>query len=134
MLSELGVARSEGLMKGIANQLLDAWQADGRFRPAPKGAIYPCHTANAARVLCRLGYTKGKRLFFYVYVLSFYDAARRNATFRRALEMLETRLVEGHMLVDNPNRKLACLSFCEKGRPSRLATKRYREILKNTDR
>lgn len=230
MLSELGVARSEGVMKGIAGKLLDAWQEDGRFRPAPKGAVYPCHTANAARVLCRLGYAKDKRLartfehllgvqhtdggwrcntvklgkspitdasnpgvtlaaldafrfsphlnqdkrldkaaksllahwktrrplgpcefgigslfmkveypflrynlFFYVHVLSFYDAARRNATFRRALEALESRLVDGCVVVENPNRKLARLSFREKGQPSRSATKRYREILKNVN-
>ena len=70
-------------------------------------------------------------LFCYVHVLSFYDAARRNATFRRAFETLESKLVDGRVVVENPNRKLARLSFCEKGRPSRLATKRYREILKN---
>ena len=62
LLTELGVARSDPLMKGVAKVLLDAWRDDGRFRPAPKAATYPCHTANAVRALCRLGYARDRRL------------------------------------------------------------------------
>lgn len=228
MLSELGMKRSDPVLKGAADVLLGAWQEDGRFRPAPKGAIYPCHTANAARVLCRLGYARDRRLkrtfehlfkaqhedggwrcntvklgrspetdasnpgvtlaaldafrstaflkkdkrldkavrsllghwktrkplgpcefgigtlfmkveypflrynlFFYVYVLSFYEAARKNASFRRALAALETNLVDGKIVVENPNRRLAKLAFCKKGEVSEAATRRYREIRKN---
>ncbi len=61
-LSELGIKRSDPALKGAAGQILNAWQDDGRFRPAPKGAVYPCHTANAARALCRLGYARDRRL------------------------------------------------------------------------
>lgn len=62
MLSELGLARGDPLMKGAAQVFLDAWREDGRIRPAPKGAVYPCHTANAARVLGRLGFARDARL------------------------------------------------------------------------
>ena len=62
MLSELGLKRSDPVMRGAAGQILGAWREDGRFGPAPKGAIYPCHTANAARALCRLGYARDRRL------------------------------------------------------------------------
>jgi len=60
--TELGVKRSDPVMKGAAQVLLGAWREDGRIRPAPKGAVYPCHTANAARVLCRLGHARDRRL------------------------------------------------------------------------
>lgn len=231
MLAELGVPRSDPAVKGAAKQLLNAWQDDGRFRPAPKGAVYPCHTANAARVLCRLGYARDRRLkktfqhlldiqhddggwrcntvklgrseksdasnpgvtlaaldafrfsdhlnrdkrldraaktlldhwktrrplgpcefgigtlfnkveypflrynlLFYVYVLSFYAAARKHAAFKDALKALQSKLVDGKLVVENPNRRLANLEFCKKGQASTLATKRYKEILKNVGR
>ena len=231
LLSELGVKRSDPALKGAAKLLLKAWNEDGRFRPAPTGAIYPCHTANAARVLCRLGYARDRRLkrtfehlfetqhddggwrcntvklgksrktdasnpgvtlsaldafrftehvdedrrldravktllahwttrkplgpcdfgigtlfgkveypfrrynlFFFVYVLSFYEAARKSPKFRQALRALEAKLVDGKLVVENPNRGLAQLALCRKGEPSVLATRRYREILKNLDR
>lgn len=55
ILSELGLQRSDPVMKGVANQILSAWREDGRFRSSPKGAMHPCHTADAARALCHLG-------------------------------------------------------------------------------
>ena len=56
MLTELGMKRTDPVMRGIAKTILGAWQEDGRFRPAPKGAVYPCHTANAGRAAtCRQG-------------------------------------------------------------------------------
>jgi len=61
-LTELGMKRDEPVLRGAADVLLDAWRDDGRFRPAPKGAIYPCHTAHAARALGRLGYARDRRL------------------------------------------------------------------------
>lgn len=228
MLTELGVARSDPVLKGAAATLLNMWQEGGRFRAAPKGTIYPCYTANAARVLCRLGYAKDRRLkrtfehlfdvqhtdggwrcnvvklgkrpvtdasnpgvtlaaldafrftpylnkderldkavtfllehwktrrplgpcefgigtlfmkveypflrynlFYYVYVLSFYNAARKAKGFRQALAALKSKLVDGQIVVENPNRRLAGLAFCRKGEPNRLATRRYQDLLKN---
>lgn len=73
-------------------------------------------------------------LFFYVYVLSFYSRGRKDPRFLEALHVLETKLVNGKILVENPNRKLAGFSFCKRGEPSDLATKRYHEILRNLGR
>lgn len=228
MLSELGMKRSDPVMKGMAEVLLEAWREDGRIRSAPKSTMYPCHTANAARALCRLGYARDRRLkrtfehlfevqhsdggwrcntvklgaipgtdasnpgvtlhaldafrftdhlnadkrldkavktllshwttrkplgpcnfgigtlfgkveypflryniFYYVHVLSFYDAGKKSPKFRQALKALEEKLVDGKAVVENPNRGLAKLAFCRKGEPSHLATKRYREVLRN---
>lgn len=62
ILHELGMKRTEPVQQGAAKVILGMWQEDGRFRSAPKTAVYPCHTANAARVLCRLGYARNRRL------------------------------------------------------------------------
>lgn len=228
ILHELGMKRTEPVQQGAAKVILGMWQEDGRFRSAPKTAVYPCHTANAARVLCRLGYARNRRLkrtfehlfetqhvdggwrcnavklgrsaetdasnpgvtlsaldafrfsghrntdkrldkavktllahwttrrplgpcnlgigtlfgkleypflrynlCFYVYVLSFYQAARKSSKFRQALKALSAKAVDGKIVVENPNRDLARLGFCKQGEPSSLATKRYRESRKN---
>ncbi len=73
-------------------------------------------------------------IFFYVYVLSFYNRAKNDHRFLEALQVLESKLVNGKIIVENPNRKLASFSFCRKGEPSALATERYYEILKNIGR
>lgn len=228
MLSELGMSHSDPVLKGAAEQILNAWQEKGRFRPAQKFSGYPCNTANATRALCRIGFAQDSRvkrtfehlfeiqhsdggwrcnttklgkspisdasnpgttlavldafrfspylnrdkrldhavlflldhwetrrplgpcifgigtlfmkveypffrynLFFYTHVLSFYNAAKKDKRFREALSMLESKLVDGKVVVENPNRKLTHFAFCKKGESSELATKRYHEILKN---
>ncbi len=232
ILHELRVARGHEAVRGALNLILDSWREDGRYRLAPRGALYPCYTATAARVLCRFGYGKDHRLqttlthlletqhldggwrckkfsfgrgpetefsnpgvtlfaldafrftehlnghpnldraveslldhwtvrrpigpcqfgigtlfmqveypffrynlFSYVYVLSFYDRAKEDARYLAALDALRSKLdARGRVVVEHPNRKLAALSFCAKGRPSELATSRYGEISKNLDR
>ncbi len=62
MLSDLGMLPSEPVLKETANLILSSWREDGRFKLSPQGAIYPCHTINAARVLCHLGYAADSRL------------------------------------------------------------------------
>ncbi len=74
-------------------------------------------------------------LFYYVYVLSVYDHAKDDHRYLEALGLLESKLdARGRVVVERPNRKLSNLSFCAKGRPSELATARYREIVKNLER
>jgi len=74
-------------------------------------------------------------LFFYVYVLSFYDRAKDDRRYLEALRLLKSKLdPRGRVVVERPNRRLAELSFCAAGHPSDLATARYREIVKNLDR
>ncbi len=62
ILHELGVPRTHEAVRGALDLVLDAWREDGRFGFAPKGTIYPCHTAWAARVLCRFGRASDPRL------------------------------------------------------------------------
>ena len=228
ILTELGMELSDPVLERTAELILASWREDGRFRLAPKGAIYPCHTATAARVLCRLGYASDERLnksfdylfeiqyrdggwrcnkfsfgrgpetessnpgptlevldafrfsaflnhdarlddavgflldhwetrgplgpchfgigtlfmkieypffrynlFFYVYVLPFYNQAKTDQRFLEALEVLKSKLSNGTIVIENPNRKLAAFSFCRKDEPSDIATQRYDEILRN---
>lgn len=231
LLSELGMDPSDPALKETAELILSAWREDGRFKLTPQGAIYPCHTINAARTLCYLGYASDSRLqrtfehlleiqygdggwrcnkfsygrgpetefsnpgptlgaldafrfttflnknksldqgvefllthwttrqplgpchygigtlflqvaypfanynlFFYVYVLSFYEKAKKDWRFLEALRVLESKLVKGKIVVERPNQKLARFAFCKKGEPSDLGTERYHEILKNLGR
>jgi hypothetical protein len=62
MLTELGLPSSDPVARGIAEALLRHATEDGRIRPGPKLAVQPCHTANAARLLARLGYADDPRL------------------------------------------------------------------------
>lgn len=227
-LLELGMDPAEPVLRESADLIFSTWQKDGRFKLYPKGTIYPCQTANAAKTLCCLGYVSDERLqttlrhlldiqysdggwhcekfffgrgpetehsnpgptlialdafrfsdylnqeksldeavefllshwetrmpigpchygigtlfmqleypfrsynlFAYVYVLSFYNRAKKDRRFLEALEILESKLVDGQIVVERVVPKLAKLSFCKKGAPSALATKRYREIQKN---
>ena len=232
VLHELKVPRTHEAVHGALDLVRGAWRADGRFRLAPGGAIYPCATAAAARALCRFGHARDARmprtlahfldtqhedggwrcnkfpfgrgpetrfsnpgvtlgvldvfrftehlntnpaldravdsllehwvvrrptgpchfgigtlfmqvefpflrynLFNYVYVLSFYERARGDQRFQEALRLLQSTLdARGQVIVERPNRRLAGLSFCAAGRPSELATARYREILRNLER
>ncbi len=227
-LLELGMEPTEPLLKECADLIFSVWKEDGSFKLYPQGYIYPCQTANAANVLCHMGYAGDARLnktflhlldtqytdggwrcnkfffgrgpeteysnphptltaldafrfsdylnkepaleravdfllehwtirkpigpchygmgtlfmqveypfrnynlFVYVYVLSFYDRAKEDRRFLEAFKALESKMVDGQIVVERNVPKLAKLSFCKKGEPSELATKRYHEILQN---
>lgn len=70
-------------------------------------------------------------LFIYVYVLSFYNRAKKDERFLEALGILESKMVDGKIVVERLNRKLAGLSFCQKGKQSVLGTERYLELKRN---
>lgn len=72
-------------------------------------------------------------LFYYVYVLSFYENAKNDPRFFEALRALQAKLADGKLVVERPNPKLASFACCKKGQPSDLATARYREILQNLE-
>lgn len=230
-LLELGMSPEEPDLQAAAELIFSVWQEDGRFKIYPKGSIYPCQTAIAAKVLCHMGYANDLRLqqtfrhfldtqyqdggwrcnkfsyghgeeteysnpqptlnaldafrfsdylnhepaldravefllehwvirkpigpchygigtlfmqveypfrnynlFEYVYVLSFYNYAKKDSRFLEAFEALKSKTVNDQIVVERVVPKLAKLSFCKKGLPSALATQRYHEILENLDR
>ncbi len=96
--------------------------------------IGPCHYG-IGTLFMQVEYPfRNYNLFVYVYVLSFYDRAKGDKRFQEALRALESKTVDGRIVVERVVPKLARLSFCKKGEPSALATLRYQEILKNLGR
>jgi len=73
----------------------------------------------------------GYNILNYVYILSFYNRAKKDKRFLEALKMLESKMINGQIIIERVVPKLAKLDFCKKGKPSELATKRYHEILAN---
>ena len=232
ILHELGVPSSHPVVQGALELILKAWRKDGRIRLAPKAPLYPCYTAEAARILCRFGYANDKRiqttvsyfldsahdtggwrcsfsrfgrgpetefanpgatlfildvfrlsghvgssnvvrgavesllahwksrlpcgpchygigsrfmkveypflrynLFYYVYVLSFFPAVRTDSRYREAVDTLASKLSpDGRVVVESRHRRLKGFEFCERGKPSKLGTSRYREILNNLEK
>lgn len=227
-LLELGVSPQNEVIKSVAELIFSVYNNDGRFKIYPTGGIYPCHSAHALQVLCKMGYVyeqrvqtsfqyfldtqeddggwkcckysfgrgaetnystpyttlvvldafryrddvneiddldkavdfllghwiikkpispchygigklfmqieypfRGYNLFYFVYVLSFYEVARNDSRFFEAFHALESQLVDGQIVVKRVVPKLAKLSFCEKGKSSVIATQRYQDILMN---
>ncbi len=96
--------------------------------------IGPCHYG-IGTLFMQVNYPfMNYNLFFYLYVLSFYDKAKSDERFLEALHVLESKLVNGRVIVERPNPKLAQFSFCKKGASSELGTLRYHEILKNLEK
>jgi hypothetical protein len=62
ILHELGVDPDHEAVRGALNLVLESWREDGRYQLAPSGTLYPCHTANTARVLCRFGFVDDSRV------------------------------------------------------------------------
>lgn len=93
--------------------------------------IGPCHYG-IGTLFMQVEYPfRNYNLFEYVYVLSFYNYAKKDSRFLEAFEALKAKTLDGQIVVERVVPKLAKLSFCKKGAPSQLATKRYQEILKN---
>lgn len=93
--------------------------------------IGPCHYG-IGTLFMQVEYPfRNYNLFVYVYVLSFYSRAKEDKRFLEALEVLESKMVDGQIVVERIVPKLAGLSFCKKGETSALATIRYHEILQN---
>lgn len=56
VLHELGVGADHEAVQGATALLLGAVRDDGRIRVGPSSPMYPCYTAEAARMLCRFGF------------------------------------------------------------------------------
>ncbi|MBS1326625.1 MAG: prenyltransferase [Oscillospiraceae bacterium] len=99
-----------------------------------KRPIGPCHYG-IGTLFMQVEYPfRNYNLFQYLYVLSFYERARKDERFLEALAALETKLDDGRIVVERVVPKLAGLNFCRKGQPSELATRRYRELRRNLGR
>ena len=95
--------------------------------------IGPCHYG-IGKLFMEVEYPfRNYNLFLYVYVLSFYNKAKKDKRFIEAFEILKSKTKNNQIVVERVVPKLAKLSFCKKNQTSELATIRYNEILKNLD-
>lgn len=118
-----GRPEDEGELESAVEFLLAHWTI--------RKPIGPCHYG-IGTLFIQVEYPfRTYNLFVYVYVLSFYARARRDARFLEALGALSEKVRDGRIVIERVAPKLACLTFCKKGAPSELATERYREILEN---
>ena len=70
-------------------------------------------------------------IFYYCYTLSFYKKAQKDKRFKDALIRLQEKLINGKMIIENPNRQSAEMDFCRKGRQSELATTKFKDLMRN---
>jgi len=96
-----------------------------------KTPIGPCQYGMGSRFMQVEFPLWGYNLFQYVYVLSFYNVAKKDERFLEALRTLQGKIVNGMVIVERNVPRLAKLVFCKKGQASELATKRYQEMLAN---
>jgi hypothetical protein len=114
---------NESALDKAVEFLLEHWKI--------RSPIGPCHYGMGTRFMEVEYPLWNYNLFQYVYVLSFWDKAKTDERFLQAFKALESKLVNGQVVVERNVPKLSKLSFCKKGEPSELATKRYQEILRN---
>ncbi len=115
--------KEEPTLKKAVEFLLEHWVI--------RKPLGPCHYGIGSLFMKPEYPFRNYNLFVYVYVLSFYEHAKKDKRFLEALQALETTMTEGQIVVERVVPKLAALSFCKKRNPSVLATKRYHEILQN---
>lgn len=93
--------------------------------------ISPCHYGMGS-LFMQVEYPfRGYNLFYYVYVLSFYQYACNDIRYQEASKALADKLIHGQMPVERVVPKLGKLTFCKKGQTSGTATRRYAEIKQN---
>lgn len=107
--------------------LLEHWESR-----APLG---PCHWGIGTQFM-QIEYPFWRyNLFYYVYILSFFERSQTDLRYRAAARALKEKVdADGHIVVERPHRKLKELDMCQKGQPSELATGRFLEIQANLNR
>lgn len=72
-------------------------------------------------------------LFYFVYTLSFYPKASSDHRFLEAYYALAEKTDNERMILENPHRVWRKYEFAKKGKPSELATLRWKEIVQNVN-
>lgn len=73
-------------------------------------------------------------LFYYVYVLSFYDTAKIDNRFQDAYNTLKDKVKNDKLIPENPHKAWSEFNFAKKGQISEIGTKRWVEIINNIDK
>ena len=70
-------------------------------------------------------------LFYYVYVLSFYETARHDKRFHEAYKKLKDKTKNDKLIPENPHKAWIEFDFAKKGQISEIGTQRFKEINEN---
>ena len=70
-------------------------------------------------------------LFYYVYVLSFYDIVKNDKRFLEAYDQLKHKAQNDSLIPENPHKAWKEFDFARKGQISEIGTKRWIEIKNN---
>ncbi len=70
-------------------------------------------------------------LFYYVYILSFYNKALKDHRFQEAFQMILKKTKNGKIILENPHHSWRKFDFAKKGQVSELATEHWITITKN---
>jgi hypothetical protein len=70
-------------------------------------------------------------IFYYVYVLSFYDKAKNDKRFHEAFNYLTDKIVNDKLRPENPHKIWRIYDFAKKGEISENGTNRWNEIKNN---
>lgn len=96
-----------------------------------KLSLGPCHYGNGT-LFMQVEYPfRGYNLFYYLYVLFFYQKAREDQQFKGTVKVLQEKTVVDQIVVERVVPKLRKLNFCKKDQISLVATECYQEILAN---
>ena len=110
------------LNKGVTF-LLDHWDT--------KKPLGPCTFGIGTRFLKVEFPFLRYNLFFYVYVLSFYEYAHKDKRFKNAYQTLFDKTENGRIQLENPHKSWRMFDFAQKGKVSVLATQCFQEIIDN---
>ena len=72
-------------------------------------------------------------LFYYVYVLSFYEKARYDKRFQEAYKHLANKIKNDKLIPESPHKAWQKFEFAKKGQISEIGTKRWIEIKNNIE-
>lgn len=73
-------------------------------------------------------------LFYYVYVLSFYDTAKSDQRFKNAYNTLKDKVIDDKLVPENPHKAWSEFDFAQKGQISEIGTNRWIEIMNNLNK
>lgn len=117
---------TDGRLDRAVDFLLDHW--------VTRKPLGPCHYG-IGTLFMKIEFPLIRyNLLNYVYVLSFYDAAKTDPRFLEALEAVRSKTADGMVVIESVNRKLKDLVSCKVGVKSELATRYYEEIVANLER
>ncbi len=112
----------EKLNKG-ADFLLQHWEI--------RQPIGPCNFGIGSRFM-KIEYPFLRyNLFYYVYILSFYEKAKNDQRFKEAFKQLKDKTKNDKLIPESPHKAWQKFDFAKKGQISEMGTKRWNEIKNN---